>query len=68
MREKMNKEVKELTDRLSMILAEEGKNRKIIVSSMGAEVLSVDVQEFNADGMLIGLKQVMDTAMKGGVS
>ncbi|MGM0166972.1 hypothetical protein IGI39_001952 [Enterococcus sp. AZ135] len=61
----MNEEMKQHVDALSMSLAKEGKNRKIIVDLTGGFVLSIDEQAFNFKATGLALDNLMRSTTEG---
>lgn len=57
----MNEEMKQHIDALALLLAQEGKARKILVDMSGGFVLSIDDQVLNPAALGIAL----ESAMKG---
>lgn len=60
--------MKQHVDALSMLLAKEGKNRKIIVDITGGFVLSIDEQAFNFKATGLALDYLMGSKTEGGQS
>ena len=61
----MNEEMKQHVDALAMMLAEEGKNRKVLIDCTGGFLLSIDEQEFNLKSTGIALGSLIGQSNEG---